>query len=111
MLSSLWCRLLPGTLIGVGQTAAFGVLVLGVCTAFTVHAPLLAWCATFLRGPTASTGLAVIKVLGGLGSFTGPFVIGVIRQHHAAAYVAALQFVSSTLVVAAGLCLGAWAEQ
>lgn len=97
---------MPGTLTVLGQTAAFAMLVFGVCTAFTVHAPLLAWCATFLKGPSASTGLAVMKVMGGLGSFTGPYVIGVIKQHHAGAYVAALWFVSSTLVAAATLCLG-----
>ena len=102
------CRLLPWALTTLGSTAAFSLLALGVCTAFTVHAPLLAWCASFLKGPSASTGLAVIKVMAGLGAFTGPAAIGVIRQHHALAYVAALWFVSITLVAAAGLCLGAW---
>lgn len=101
------CRLLPWALSTLGPIVAFSLLAIGVCTAFTVHAPLLAWCASFLKGPSASTGLAVIKVMAGLGAFTGPAAIGIIRQHHPLAYAAALWFVSITLVAAAGLCLGA----
>lgn len=98
--------MLPAVLHWLGSAAAFFVLTVGVSTAFAVHAPLLAWCATFLQGPFASTGLAIIKVMAGLGSFTGPFAIGVIQQHHDLAYTAALRFVAAALVAAACLCLG-----
>ncbi len=98
--------MLPAVLQWMGSTAAFFILTIGVSTAFAVHAPLLAWCATFLQGPFASTGLAVIKVMAGLGSFTGPYAIGVIQQSHDLAYTAALQFVSVALVAASCLCLG-----
>ena len=41
-----------------------------------VPGPFMSWPASFLSGPAAATGFAVINSCGSIGGFVGPFLIG-----------------------------------
>ncbi|KAK9803354.1 hypothetical protein WJX73_008105 [Symbiochloris irregularis] len=71
---------------------------------WAVQGPLLGWPAAFLKGKTAASGFALMKMLGALGSFMGPSIIGYFAEHHES-YTGAFIVLGCCLLIAAALTL------
>ncbi len=52
------------------------MLIITCAGVWGAHGPLLSWPSQFLDGPAASTGFAIIKTIGALGSFSGSYLVG-----------------------------------
>ncbi|KAK9837315.1 hypothetical protein WJX81_005659 [Elliptochloris bilobata] len=59
-----------------GAAGAFAALSAAAVGIWSVHGPLMGWPAAFLSGTTAASGFALMKMVGALGSFLGPALIG-----------------------------------
>ncbi|MDO9355679.1 MAG: MFS transporter [Solirubrobacteraceae bacterium] len=60
---------------------------------------------TFLTGRAAAGGLAMIVSIGNLGGFTGPFMIGLIKD---STHSYSMPFFAVAAILLAGLCLMVW---
>ena len=43
---------------------------------------MASWPATFLMGPGAASGVALINSVGSVGGFLGPYILGALTTHH-----------------------------
>jgi ACS family tartrate transporter-like MFS transporter len=55
-------------------------LALALVGIFAAYGPIFSLPSMFLSGPAAAAGIGVANVIGNVGSFLGPFIIGVLRE-------------------------------
>lgn len=82
-----------------------GALCIAVASILSFQATFWAIPSTFLTGRAAAGGLAMIVSIGNLGGFTGPFLIGVIKD---ATHSFTLPFFAVASILLIGTCLMLW---
>ena len=81
--------------------AAFIFALAGI---FSTYSPLLVLPSSFLAGPAAAGGIALINAIGILGGFLGPYVIGVFKDQ-TGGYAASMAVLACALVLSAATVL------
>ncbi|CAL8464997.1 g4532 [Coccomyxa elongata] len=82
---------------------AFVCLSLAAAGIWAIHGPLLSWPAAILQGTNAAAGFALMKMMGSVGSFCGPFLIGALSDEYEGSFVPPVLLLSGFLLLASVL--------
>ncbi len=109
----IWHVALPALLAATGFIVAsvaqdnlivLGAFIFALAGIFSTYSPLLVLPSSFLAGPAAAGGIALINAIGILGGFLGPYVIGVFKDQ-TGGYAASMAVLACALVLSAATVL------
>ena len=84
---------------------ALAALTVGEIGVVSAVGPLFSFPSSFLRGRAAAGGIAAFNMVGSFGSFSGPYLIGILRQE-TGGYAAGMAMMAGATTLAAFIILG-----